>query len=116
MGTYGSRSTSVGGSALVKSADKVKLKMRKIAAHQLEAPLDDVIYDAEQGKAYVKGVPSRAKTFGELAFAAYTAHNLPDDVEPGMEVDTYYDPANFTSPNTTNTAHCELHRVTADYP
>jgi aerobic carbon-monoxide dehydrogenase large subunit len=114
MGTYGSRSTSVGGSALVKSADKVKLKMRKIAAHQLEAPLDDVIYDAEQGKAYVKGVPSRAKTFGELAFAAYTAHNLPDDIEPGMEVDTYYDPANFTFPNSIHIAQVEIDRETGE--
>jgi aerobic carbon-monoxide dehydrogenase large subunit len=114
MGTYGSRSTSVGASALVRSADKVKLKMRKIAAHQLEAPLDDVIYDAEQGKAYVKGVPSKAKTFGELAFAAFTAHNLPDDIEPGMEEDTYYNPANFTFPNSIHIAQVEIDRETGE--
>jgi carbon-monoxide dehydrogenase large subunit len=114
MGSYGSRSTSVGGTALVRSADKVKLKMRKIAAHQLEAPLEDVIYDQEQGKAYVKGVPSKAKTFGELAFAAYTAHNLPDDIEPGMEEDAYYNPANFTFPNSIHIAQVEIDRETGE--
>ncbi len=112
MGTYGSRSTSVGGSALVRSADKVKEKMRRIAAHQLEAPLDEVIYDKEQGKAYVKGVPGKAKTFAELAFEAYTAHNLPADVEPGMEMDAYYDPANFTFPNSVHIAQVEVDRET----
>ena len=114
MGTYGSRSTSVGGTALVRSADKVKLKMRKIAAHQLEAMLDDVIYDEEQGKAYVKGVPSKSKSFGELAFAAYTAHNLPADIEPGMEEDTYYNPANFTFPNSIHIAQVEVDRETGE--
>ena len=114
MGTYGSRSTSVGGSALVRSADKVKTKMRKIAAHQLEARFEDVIYDADLGKAYVKGVPDKAKSFGELAFAAYTAHNLPDDIEPGMEEDTYYDPANFTYPNSIHIAQVEVDRETGE--
>lgn len=108
MGTYGSRSTSVGGSALVRSAEKVRAKMMKIAAHQLEAPLDEMIYDKDQGKVYVKGVPSKAKAFGELAFAAYTAHNLPEGLEPGLEEDTYYDPANFTYPNSVHIAQVEV--------
>jgi carbon-monoxide dehydrogenase large subunit len=108
MGTYGSRSTSVGGSALVRTAEKVRAKMMKIAAHQLEAPLDELMYDKEQGKVYVKGVPSKAKTFGELAFAAYTAHNLPEGLEPGLEEDTYYDPANFTYPNSVHIAQVEI--------
>jgi carbon-monoxide dehydrogenase large subunit len=73
-----------------------------------------MVYDKEQGKAYVKGVPSKAKSFGELAFAAYTAHNLPDDVEPGMEVDTYYDPANFTYPNSIHFAQVEVDRETGE--
>ena len=108
MGTYGSRSTSVGGSALVRSAEKIRAKMLKIAAHQLEAPLDELIYDKTEGKVHVKGVPSKAKSFGELAFAAYTAHNLPDGLEPGLEEDTYYDPANFTYPNSVHIAQVEI--------
>ncbi len=108
MGTYGSRSTVVGGSALVRSAEKVRAKMMKIAAHQLEAPLEEMVYDKDQGKVYVKGVPGKAKAFGELAFAAYTAHNLPEGLEPGMEEDTYYDPANFTYPNSVHIAQVEV--------
>jgi len=57
---------------------------------------------------HVKGVPSKSKTFGELAFAAYTAHNLPEGLEPGMEEDTYYDPANFTYPNSIHIAQVEI--------
>jgi len=108
MGTYGSRSTSVGGSALVRSAEKVRAKMMKLAAHHLEAPLEDMVYDKEQGKVYVKGVPSKAKAFGELAFAMYTAHNLPEGMEPGLEEDAYYDPANFTYPNSVHIAQVEV--------
>ena len=108
MGTYGSRSTSVGGSALVRSAEKVRSKMMKLAAHQLEAPLEEMVYDKDQGKVYVKGVPSKAKAFGELAFAAYTAHNLPEGMEPGLEEDAYYDPANFTYPNSVHIAQVEV--------
>jgi carbon-monoxide dehydrogenase large subunit len=114
MGTYGSRSTSVGGSALVRSAEKVRAKMLKIAAHQLEAQVDDLVYDKENGKIHVKGVPDRSKSFGEMAFAAYTAHNLPDGIEPGMEEDTYYDPANFTYPNSIHIAQVEIDRDTGE--
>jgi len=112
MGSYGSRSTNVGGSALVRAAEKVRAKMMKIAAHQLEAPLEDMVYDQEQGKVYVKGVPSKAKAFGELAFAAYTAHNLPPGTEPGLEEDAYYDPANFTFPNSVHIVQVEVDRET----
>ena len=108
MGTYGSRSTNVGGAALVRASEKVRAKMMKIAAHQLEAPLEDMVYDQDQGKVYVKGVPSKAKAFGELAFAAYTAHNLPPGTEPGLEEDAYYDPSNFTFPNSVHIAQVEV--------
>jgi carbon-monoxide dehydrogenase large subunit len=114
MGTYGSRSTSVGGTALVRSAEKVRTKMMKIAAHQLEAPLEEMVYDQDQGKIYVKGVPSKAKAFGELAFAAYTAHNLPPGTEPGIEEDSYYDPANFTFPNSIHIAQVEVDSDTGE--
>lgn len=108
MGTYGSRSTSVGGSALVRSAGKVRAKLIKLAAHQLEAAVEDMVYDQDNGKVYVKGSPDKAKAFGELAFAAYTAHNLPDGMEPGLEEFAYYDPANFTFPNSIHIAQVEV--------
>src|SRR5258706_41122 len=114
MGTYGSRSTSVGGSALVRSAEKVRAKMMKIAAHQLEAPLEEMVYDKEQGKVYVKGVPGKAKAFGERDLAAYTAHNLPEGLEPGLEEDAYYDPANFTYPNSVHIAQVEVDADTGE--
>jgi carbon-monoxide dehydrogenase large subunit len=114
MGTYGSRSTSVGGSALVRSAEKVRAKLIKIAAHQLEAAVEDMVYDQEAGKVFVKGAPGKSKAFGELAFAAYTAHNLPEGVEPGLEEDAYYDPANFTYPNSVHIAQVEVDRETGE--
>jgi carbon-monoxide dehydrogenase large subunit len=114
MGSYGSRSLNVGGSAIVKAAEKVRKKMVKIAAHQLEASEDDLVYDQQNGKVYVKGAPAKAKAFGELAFAAYTAHNLPDGMEPGMEEQSFYDPANFTFPNSGHIAYVEVDRDTGD--
>lgn len=110
MGTYGSRSTNVGGSALVKSAEKVRAKLIKIAAHQLEAAEEDMAYDRENGKIHVKGAPDKAKSFGELALAAYTAHNLPAGLEPGLEESAFYDPANFTFPCSAHIAQVEIDR------
>ncbi|MXW70815.1 MAG: molybdopterin-dependent oxidoreductase [Acidobacteria bacterium] len=98
MGTYGSRSACVGGSALVRSAEKVRAKVLKLGAHLLEAAEEDVVYDREAGRVHVKGSPDRGKDFGELAFAAYTAHNMPEGMEPGLNVVSFYDPANFTFP------------------
>ena len=99
MGTYGSRSAAVGGSALVRGAGKIRAKVIKLAAHLLEAAEEDMVYDRESGKVYVKGSPDRAKRFGEIALAAYTAHSLPEGMEPGLEETAFYDPANFTFPN-----------------
>ena len=112
MGTYGSRSASVGGSALVRSAEKIRAKVMKIAAHQLEAAEEDLIYDRDAGKVHVKGSPDKAKAFAELAFAAYTAHNLPTDLEPGLEETAFYDPANFTFPNSCHIAQVEVDKET----
>jgi aerobic carbon-monoxide dehydrogenase large subunit len=112
MGTYGSRSTSVGGSALVRSSEKILAKMKKIAAHQLEAAEEDMVYDTSSAMFHVKGYPGQAKAFGEIAFAAYTAHNLPEGVEPGLEENSYYDPANFTFPNSAHIAQVEIDRET----
>ena len=112
LGTYGSRSAAVGGSALVRSAEKIRQKMTKIAAHQLEAAEEDMVYDRDNGKIYVKGAPDKAKAFGELAFAVVTADNLPEGMEPGLEESAFYDPSNFTFPNSAHIAQVEIDRDT----
>jgi carbon-monoxide dehydrogenase large subunit len=114
MGTYGSRSLSVGGSAIVKSAGKMREKMKKIAAHQLEAAVEDVVYDQENGRVYVKGSPNKSKSVFDISLAAYTAHNLPDGIEPGLEETSFYDPANFTFPNSAHIAYVEIDKDTGE--
>jgi len=95
MGTYGSRSLAVGGSAAVKAADKIIAKGKKIAAHLLEASVDDITY--AKGTFRVAGT-DKTKSIGEIAFAAYVPHNYPKDLEPGLDETAFYDPANFTYP------------------
>jgi carbon-monoxide dehydrogenase large subunit len=96
MGTYGSRSAAVGGSAIVKAIDKIVDKGKKVAAHLLEASVADVEF--AEGKFRVAGT-DREKSFGEIAFAAYVPHNYPiESVEPGLEDAAFYDPKNFTFP------------------
>ena len=96
MGTYGSRSLAVGGSAMVKALDKIIAKGKKIAAHLMEASPDDIEF--EDGKFTVKGT-DKSKAFGEIALAAYVPHNYPlDELEPGLEETAFYDPTNFTYP------------------
>jgi carbon-monoxide dehydrogenase large subunit len=114
MGTYGSRSANVGGSALVKAARKIREKASKIAAHQLEAAEEDMVFDQDNGKIYVKGAPNQAKGFGEIALAAYTAHNLPAGLEPGLEETAFYDPANFTFPYSAHLAEVEIEADTGE--
>ncbi|MGI9643950.1 MAG: xanthine dehydrogenase family protein molybdopterin-binding subunit, partial [Ilumatobacteraceae bacterium] len=112
MDTYGSRSLSVGGSAIFMATEKVLEKARKIAAHQLEANEDDLEYvDAEFR---VRGTPSRAVAMGDIAFAAFTAHDLPDDVEPNLEAQVTWDPPNFTFPNGTHIAVVEIDTQTGE--
>jgi carbon-monoxide dehydrogenase large subunit len=114
MGSYGSRSAAVGGSALVSSARKIREKAIKIAAHQLEAAEEDMVYDQSTGKIFVRGTPDRSKSFGDIALAAYTAHNLPDHVEAGLEETAFYDPSNFTFPNSAHIAQVEIDRDTGE--
>jgi carbon-monoxide dehydrogenase large subunit len=114
MGSYASRSTALGGSALVMSSDKIIAKMKKIAAHQLEAAEEDLVYDVESANFHVSGAPEQGKGFGEIAFAAYTAHNLPDGVEPGLEEYSYFDPGNFTFPNSAHIAQVEVDKETGE--
>jgi carbon-monoxide dehydrogenase large subunit len=96
MGTYGSRSGAVGGTAVYMSARKVRKKARRIAAHLLEAAEEDIEVDG--ARYFVRGSPDRAKLFPELALAAYLAHDLPEGLEPGLEATSFYDPSNFTFP------------------
>lgn len=96
MDSYGSRSLSVGGVALHHAAAKIVDKAKTIAAHELEVAEEDLIY--EDGKLQVKGAPDKAKTIPEIAFSAWTAHNLPEGTEPGLEATYVFDPPNFTFP------------------
>ena len=96
LGTYGSRSLAVGGSALMKASDKIVTKCRKIAAYLLESKPEDI--DFEDGVFRVRGT-NKAKTFGEIAFAAYVPHHYPlEELEPGLQETAFYDPQNFTYP------------------
>ncbi len=96
MGTYGSRSAAVGGSAIAKAMDKIVDKGKKVAAHLLEASAADV--ELVDGKFRVAGT-DREKSFGEVALAAYVPHDYPiDELEPGLEDAAFYDPKNFTFP------------------
>ncbi len=95
MGTYGSRSLAVGGSAIVKSIEKVLEKGAKIAAHKLEASEDDLEY--ANGQWTVKGT-EKSIGFGDVALTAYVPHDYPTDLEPGLDFSSFYDPANFTYP------------------
>jgi len=106
MGTYGSRSGAVGGAALFNSLQKVKEKGRRIAAHLLEAAPEDV--DFAGGNYFVKGSPQRTKGFGEVALAAYLAHNIPEGMEPGLEATTFFNPGNFVFPFGTHIAVVEV--------
>ena len=106
MGTYGSRSAAVGGTAIVKAIDKIVDKGKKIAAHLLEANVADVEF--KDGKFQVVGT-DRAKAFAEIAFAAYVPHNYPiETVEPGLEETAFYDPKNFTFPGGTHLVEVEI--------
>lgn len=95
MGTYGSRSGAVGMSAIVKALDKVEAKAKKIAAHLMEADEGDIVI--ENGELKVAGTDKTVPWF-QLALAAYTAHNLPAGMEPGLKETAFYDPSNFTFP------------------
>ena len=110
MGTYGSRSIAVGGTAIVKALDKVVAKGKKIAAHLLEAAEADIEYD--RGVFQVAGTDKK-KTFGEVAFAAYVPHNYPlDKLEPGLNENAFYDPTNFTFPAGSYVCEVEIDRDT----
>ncbi len=96
MGTYGSRSLAVCGSAMVRAAEKVINKAKKIAAHLLEASDADI--ELKDGQFSVAGT-DKSVAWGDVTLAAYVPHNYPlEDIEPGLEETAFYDPANFTYP------------------
>jgi carbon-monoxide dehydrogenase large subunit len=110
MGTYGSRSLAVGGTAIVKALDKVIAKGKKIAAHLLEASDADIEFS--NGEFKVAGT-DRKKTFGEIALTAYVPHNYPlDKLEPGLNENAFYDPTNFTIPAGTYVCEVEVDPAT----
>src|SRR5260370_5655098 len=112
MGTYGSRSLAVGGSAIVKALDKVVNKGKKIAAHLLEASEADIEF--KDGKFTVAGT-DRSKAFGEIALTAYVPHNYPiEELEPGLDETAFYDPKNFTFPSGCHIAEVEIDRDTGE--
>ncbi|ETX29746.1 xanthine dehydrogenase family protein molybdopterin-binding subunit [Roseivivax isoporae] len=96
MGTYGSRSIAVGGSAMVRATEKIINKMKKIAAHLMEAAESDI--ELRDGTFSVAGT-DKSVAWGDVTLAAYVPHNYPlEDIEPGLEETAFYDPANFTYP------------------
>ena len=120
MGTYGSRSLAVGGTAIVKAVDKIIAKGKKIAAHLLEAADTDIVF--EGGEFKVAGTDKKVP-FGAVSLTAYVPHNFPHDkLEPGLNENAFYDPSNFTYPAGTYicevevdplTGHTRIDRMTA---
>jgi len=110
MGTYGSRSGAVGGTAILMSLQKIKEKGKKIAAHLLEASAGDMEY--VNGQFQVKGFPGKAVPFGQVALTAYVPHNYPEGLEPGLEETSFYDPSNFCFPFGAHACVVEVDRDT----
>jgi carbon-monoxide dehydrogenase large subunit len=106
LGTYGSRSTAVGGTAVVLATRKIVEKARVIAAHLLEASPDDIVF--QDGRFSVKGVGDRSKTIQDVALASYLAWSMPQGVEPGLEASSFFDPSNFVYPFGTHVAIVEV--------
>jgi carbon-monoxide dehydrogenase large subunit len=100
MDTYGSRSLTVGGTAVVLACGKVREKARAVAAGLLEVSPEDLEWDS--GRWSVRGDPDQGKTIAEIALATFAAHNLPDGVEPSLDSDATYDPDNFSFPHGTH--------------
>jgi aerobic carbon-monoxide dehydrogenase large subunit len=105
-GTYGSRTTAVGGAALAVATRKIKEKAKLLTGHLLEAAVEDIDY--ADGKFFVKGFPDRHKTIQDIALLANVAWNLPEGMEAGLEATSFYDPPNFVYPFGTHVAVVEV--------
>ncbi len=106
MDTYGSRSLTVGGIALVGACDKVIAKAKRVAAHLLEASENDMEFTA--GRLHVRGDPGQGHSIQEIALATFTAHNFPDGTEPSLDSEHTYDPENFSFPHGTHLCATEV--------
>ena len=111
-GTYGSRTTPVTGAALAIAAQKLKEKARTLAAHLMEAAVDDIEY--EDGKFSVKGSPDQFQSIQDVALMAHLAWNMPEGMDPGFEESQFYDPPNFVYPFGTHIAVVEVDADTGD--
>ena len=111
-GTYGSRTTAVGGAALALAARKIRDKAKIIAAHLLEAAVEDMEY--EDGKFFVKGSPDTGKTIQDIALMANVAWDMPEGVEAGLEATSFYDPPNFVFPYGAHLAVVEVEPETGN--
>jgi len=109
-GTYGSRTTAVSGAALAIAVRKIKDKAKALAAHLLEASVEDMDY--ADGKFFVKGAPAKAKTIQDIALMANVAWNMPPGMEAGLEASSFYDPPNFVYPFGTHVAVVEVNPST----
>ncbi len=112
IGTFGSRSQAVGGTALHLAGGKVKAKMAKFAAALLEAHEDDIVF--ENGRVGVKGAPASAKTFAEVAGYAYVPVPLPPGLDPGLSEEAFFEPANNTYPFGCHITMLEIDRETGE--
>jgi aerobic carbon-monoxide dehydrogenase large subunit len=106
MGTYGSRSLAVGGTAMVKAMDKIIAKGKKIAAHLMEASVEDIEF---AGNKFTVAGTDKSKTLTDISLAAYVPHNYPiDELEPGLDETAFYDPKNFTFPGGCHIGEVEI--------
>jgi carbon-monoxide dehydrogenase large subunit len=112
IGTFGSRSQAVGGTALHMAGGKVKVKMAKFAGAMLEAHEDDIVF--ENGTIMVKGSPASAKTFSDVAAFAYVPVPLPEGLEPGLSEEAFFEPSNNTYPFGCHISMLEIDRETGE--
>ncbi len=112
IGTFGSRSQAVGGTALHMAGGKVKAKMAKFAAALMEANEEDLVF--ENGKIFVKGAPATGKTFAEVAGYAYIPVPLPPGLEPGLSEEAFFEPSNNTYPFGCHISMLEVDRDTGE--
>ena len=112
VGTFGSRGTVVGGSAVVYARDKVRDKMAKFAAMEFEADANDIEF--EDGKIFVRSAPEKSAGFADIAMMAYSAIALPEDTDPGLEETHFFEPSNFTFPFGTHIVLVEVDPETGD--
>ncbi|MCY3822281.1 MAG: xanthine dehydrogenase family protein molybdopterin-binding subunit [Nitrospinae bacterium] len=112
VGTFGSRGTVVGGSAVVYARDKVRAKMAKFAAMEFEADANDIEF--EDGKVFVRSAPEKSAGFADIAMMAYSAIALPEDTDPGLEETHFFEPSNFTFPFGTHIVLAEVDPETGD--